>query len=147
MFTPELLILRKPYAKKPVWSEQVFLVLLFVYLVFLVLSLPIFNVALRDYIFDELKLTNTSRNYAMVSVFPFVASIVVCTLFPQIIFLWDFLGYTVYNFNGYIIPLILKVSHERKRKRPVWKYSIGIGVFVIAMLVSLGFLLYRSLFK
>lgn len=109
--------------------------------------MPTFNPTIRDYIFVEFKITRNSRNNILVSLFPFILSIIICTLLPDIILIWNILGVTVYNFNGYIIPLMLKMNYLRQNNKSYWKYACGIGLCVISMLIYLGDLIFRQFVK
>jgi hypothetical protein len=146
-FTPELLILRKAYPNKPIWSERIFQILLSVYFAFLILSMPIFNITLRDYVFEEFQVDRNKFNFKLVSLLPFVLSVIVCTLVPQIIIFWNFLSITVYNFNGYMIPIILKMSLQKRQQKSYLKYAFFLGLCLFAMIFSLGHSMYHLILK
>jgi hypothetical protein len=104
--------------------------------------MPTFNPTIRDYIFVEFKLTRNRKNHIWVSLLPFLVSIVICTLLPEIIIIWNFLGTTIYNFNGYIIPMMLKMNYLKQEKKPYWKYVLGITFCLLSMFFYIGYLVY-----
>ena len=99
--------------------------------------MPVFNPPLRDFVFQEFEIERNRRNFVLVSVFPFVLSVCVCTLVPDIIVVWNLLGTTIYNFNGYILPMLLKLYHLKNSKKPYTGFVVGIGLCVLGMLFHL----------
>ena len=99
-FTPDLVILRKAYEGKPGWSEGVFQVSILLFFFVSILSMPLFNPPLRDYIMVEFKFEPTTKNYNIWSTLPYLISCIICLVYPTIIGVFNFFGVTVFNFNG-----------------------------------------------
>ena len=99
-YTPSLVILRKAYAGKPKWSEIFFQVSILAFFVVSILSMPLFNPPIRDYIMVEFKVRKTPRNYKIWSTVPFLLACTLCFFYPTIIGIFNFFGITVFNFNG-----------------------------------------------
>ena len=140
-------MLLKPYPGKPRWSEWAFQGLILVFFVMSILSMPFFNPTIRDYIFVEFKIRRTRANYVLVSMFPFVVGLLFCTFFPNVIAIWNFMGTTVYNLNGYIVPLMLKMNYRRQKSRPYLQYAFGIALCLLSMLFYLGYSIYELIKK
>lgn len=70
----------------------------------------------------------------MVSLVPFACICATAAVWPNIEDALTFFGYTVYNFNGYIVPLLMGVAtyqhFEPDQKVKILLCKIGIGIFV-----------------
>jgi hypothetical protein len=141
------MILRKPYPGKPKWSEYIFQGLVFIFFLMSILSMPFFNPTIRDYIFVEFKFRNTKLNYILISMFPFILGILFCTFIPSVVVIWNFMGCTVYNFNGYMVPLILKMNHQKQNSKPYRRYGFGVFLCVFSMLFYVVYNVYELIKK
>lgn len=99
-FTPQLVILRTPYDGKPRWSEILFHVGVFLFFLVNIISMPLFNPPIRDYLLVEFKFEKNRRNYVLFSIIPYFLVCVFCFAYPSIIGIFNFLGISVFNFNG-----------------------------------------------
>ena len=99
-YTPDLVILRKAYPGKSKWSEIIFQIAIFCFFLISVISMPIFNPPVRDYILVEFKYAKTKRNFIIWSILPFLFACTICFVYPTIIGVFNFFGTTVFNFNG-----------------------------------------------
>lgn len=99
-YTPDIVILRKAYAGKSKWSEVLFQIAIGCFFLISVVSMPIFNPPIRDYILVEFKFAKTRRNFVIWSILPFLLACVICFVYPTIIGVFNFFSTTVFNFNG-----------------------------------------------
>lgn len=100
LFTPQLVILRTAYEGKPQWSEILFHVGIMFFFIVNIVSMPLFNPPIRDYLMVEFKFAKTRRNYILFSTIPFFLVCVFCFAYPSIIGMFNFFGISVFNFNG-----------------------------------------------
>lgn len=101
-FTPSLVILRKAYEGKPKWSEYIFQIAILLFFLVSILSMPLFNPPIRDYIMVEFKFDGPRARfyYKLWSVLPFLIAALICFVYPSIIGVFNFFSTTVFNFNG-----------------------------------------------
>jgi amino acid permease len=99
-YTPSLVILRKAYDGKSKWSEIFFQISIMFFFLVSILSMPLFNPPIRDYILVEFKFEKTPKNYRIWSTVPFLIACLICFAYPTIIGIFNIFGITVFNFNG-----------------------------------------------
>ena len=92
-----------------------------------------YNSSIRDYIelFYDYKKSNL--RYVVVSLLPFFCICLASAIFPKLDATISFFGFTVYNFNGYIIPFLMALATTSYKKTNVFlkiSYFIGLGVFI-----------------
>lgn len=97
---PDLIVLRTPYPGKPFWSEICFRIFITIFFIMSLISFPLYNPSVRDFIYSEFEFEKTRRNWILISALPFVLGAFICFVYPSIIGAWNFFGITVYNFNG-----------------------------------------------
>ena len=106
----ELLFLRKPYPGKNKLYEFIFQIAICSFFLIQVLSIGMYNPTYRDYIFDNLGLNDNRHNYLLVSLLPMVLFSVIAFYFHSISACYSFLGSTICNFDGYILPALLSLA-------------------------------------
>ena len=108
-YTPSLVILRKAYEGKSKWSEYLFQIAIFLFFCVSIMSMPLFNPPIRDYIMVEFKFNRykSAFYYRLWSVLPFLLASLICLAYPSIIGVFNFFSTTVFNFNGFALLLLM----------------------------------------
>ena len=139
--TPEISILRRPFPNMPVWSECLFRGLVLVFLFVSLFSLPLFNIPIKTYLNRHFRLSGSRFSQNLIAVTPLAGSFLVCLFCPSIIDALNFFSVTVFNFNGYFIPILLTRNYLKAEGRSyfgfsclLW-FSICLFVFVFCNLV------------
>ena len=136
-FTPGLFILRRPYPGKNYYSEKVFQIIIGLFFILNTLGLAMYNSSVRDYLARFIDIERSNKKYIMVSLLPFFLICLCAALYPSIMGTLNLFGYTVYNFNGYIIPILLKIQLIKMDKDKKWKlilaycwliFFVGVGI-------------------
>lgn len=141
VYTPDLFILRKPYPSKNPITEHIFRAAITLFFVLNTLGLAMFNPALRDYLSDMVKMKNEKTKYILLSLGPFFITCTIAFLCPSVIELVNFFGYTVNNFNGYIIPVLMKIQVLKMQKARAWKIVLCYMLVVTLIVMgALGFI-------
>ena len=121
------------------WSEYIFQILIVIFFLMSLLSMPLYNPTIRDYIFVEFKFNRNKKNHIWISMLPFILGVIFCIGIPNIIVIWNFLGTTIYNFNGYMIPLLFKMNYQRSKSKSYWKFALGLVICISCMLFYIGY--------
>lgn len=109
-FTPDLFILRKPYEGKNIYTEKIFQGMIFLFFILNTLGLSMYNTSIRDYVKEFVDFEHSKLKYMAVSLIPFFLICLSSAVYPNINQTLAFFGYTVYNFNGYIIPFLMAIQ-------------------------------------
>ncbi len=141
VYTQEIFILRKPYPNKNYVSELFIKLLIIIFFILNTLSLAMYNSTIREYLGNFYDVNKNRKTYIFYSLFPFLLICIFSFVYPNIIKVLNLFGYTVCNFNGYIIPFMMKIQLEmRKKEDNVIKLiflCFGLALFVIGGLVAL----------
>jgi len=117
-FTPELFIIKTPLHGKEHFIEKFQIFILFIFFLASAFGLAIYSSTMRDFIGEFIELKTTKIGYTIASLIPFAIICIIGMFFPYLITLLDFFTYTVYNFNGYILPFMMAVAvHKRYIKQ------------------------------
>ncbi len=123
-FTPQLIILRKSLNPNSV-EEIIIKFLLLMFFTSSVLSLAIFNVPFKNYlilIFHQKQSISKNWRY-FYSIFPFFCIVVLAFFLSDVIFVFSFLGLTVWNIDTFLFPILIKIKliddEDRFRKSKV----------------------------
>lgn len=120
LYTPVLFILRKPYPGKNYISEMIFRCTITLFFIFSTLGLAMYSSVLRDYVYHTLKIQDGKLKYFMITVAPYFIIFTTGFVYPHVINLTNLFSLTIYNFNGYIIPLLLKIQLNRVQGASAW---------------------------
>lgn len=140
-FTPSLFILRKPYPNKNFYSEKIFQFFISLFFILNTFGLAMYNSSVRDFLATYIDIERSRKNYILVSLLPFFLICLCAAIYPNIKGTLNFFGFTVYNFNGYIIPILLKIQILKMDKCSKWKlalaylwlvFFVGVGIICIA---------------
>ncbi len=112
-FTPDLLMVRAPYKGKNEISELILKILITFYFLLNSLGLAMFNPGIREEIGKIIDLTKRV-NYIICSLVPFMLICILACLWPNVQNCLNFFGYTVYNFNGFILPFLMIIVVMRR---------------------------------
>ena len=144
-YTPNLLILRKPYPNKNYYSELAFRFAIALFFLLNTLGLAMYNPSLRDYLDKYITMRNQRVKFILLSLLPFF---IICTtsfLYPYIIDVTNFFGVTVYNFNGYLIPIMMKIAILKRNNASWWKMFIAYFFLLVFIAMGVSGLIFRCL--
>lgn len=139
--TPELFILRKEYKGKNQVSERIFQFLIFCFFIINTLGLSMYITPVREYLSQYVDL-KPKLNFILASLIPFFLLCLFSALYPNIIDAISFFGFTVYNFNGYVVPYLMAIAIFKIKQPSLLKrvtiYAqlvlfIGLGVVCIGI--------------
>lgn len=85
------------------------MIILGIFFISATFGLAIYSSAMRDFIGEFIDIEKSKVNFTIASTVPFFIICVVSTFIPSIVDLFDFFTYTVYNFNGYILPFMMAI--------------------------------------
>lgn len=136
LYTPKLFILRKPYPDKNVISEYIFQGAIVLFFLLNTLGLAMYNPSLREYLSDMIHMKNEKVKYIVLSLLPFFLICTLAFLFPSVIDIVNFFGYTVNNFDGYIIPVLMKIKLLKMKKGPT--YKVVLCYILLTTLIVMG---------
>ena len=127
LFTPTLMILRKPYENKPKATEIILQVGVGCFFLLNNIGLSIYNIGIRNHLSSLIKMENQRNKFILCSLIAFIFSFTFTILLPSLTFLFWFLGLVISNLNGYIIPSLLKIS--------ILKSKLSLKAFLLYLLV------------
>ncbi len=136
-YTPELFIVWTPLYEKTHIIEKLQILILAIFFLASSFGLAIYSSSMRDFIGQFIDINKSRVNYIISSTVPFFLICIVSCFFPKITPIFDFFTYTVYNFNGYILPFLMAIIvHLRyiKKGNQVYWYLFGIILLVTASL-------------
>ena len=135
-FTPQLIILRTPFDGKNIVSEVVFKAGIVIFFFLNVLGLAVFNPTIRNYLLQYIEIKNKALEYKLVSLGPFLLGCIIAILTPNIITVFWFFGLVFCNFNGFIIPTLMKIRIIKSEKQGLFK--LVLCYILVGLYVSLG---------
>lgn len=142
IYTPVLFILRKPYPNKNYLSEMIFRCSITIFFVFNTLGLAMYSSIVRDYIYQLFNISKGKIKYILISILPYFSMFTIGFVYPHVISFTNLFGLTIYNFNGYIIPFLLKIKMNQINnaslivKTFTW---IGFAIFASFGIIGLVF--------
>lgn len=107
--TPELLMLRPFLVSQHYFNEYILLIILFMFFIFNNIGLCLYIPGLRNVMRHLFNIKDTKVTFILLSIFPFIFGFSVSIAKPSITFLFWILGLIVCNYNGFIIPCLLKL--------------------------------------
>lgn len=120
-FTPQLMILRISYKDKNQLSEYIFKSGIVVFFFLNIIGLAVFNPSIRNYLLKYSKMQNKDREYKFVSLGPFLVACIIAVLAPNIVTMFWFFGLVFCNYNGFIMPTLMKISVIKQEGQGVTK--------------------------
>lgn len=145
-YTPHLILMRDKNLSNNKGYESYLTVLTIAFFVLLVYSMPIFNPSTRDYLLDFLKNRNKKRFFKLFSVIPILFVCIISFAYPYVTDILDYFGLTVFAYDAYIIPLLMK--HEvLKRQNTGKSYRIVLKVMITTVIAICLIALYTKLTK
>ena len=99
-----------------------------------------YNSSIRDYIETFYDYKKSKTRYVVVSLLPFFVICLFSAVFPKLEDTISFFGYTVYNFNGYIVPFLMGIQTLKySKKSSLVRISMYVGlIFFILLGLSCG---------
>lgn len=131
-YITSLFILRKPIDPDSN-IEIVIRVLIIIFFIFIIISLPIFNPSVRNYLGDFFHV-KVDRFFKTFSLMPFLCVCIVSAFLPFITDILDVFGLTFFNYDAYIVPLMMKISFMRYKKQS----KIKIFFYFLLLLFIVG---------
>ena len=108
-FTPKLIVLRNPGILKNTFADYIVRILIVIFFLLLVVSLPVFNPSTRNYLMDFFK-KKSEYYFKIFSLLPLLIVCVFSIIFPFIINILDLFGTTVFSYDAFFIPLLMKLK-------------------------------------
>lgn len=84
-----------------------------------------------------MNIKDSSFNYVLASLLPFFFICLISTFFPYLGAIVDLFTYTVFNFNGYIIPCLMGIATYRKFNLKGPKIHLYYAVMVVLVQISI----------
>lgn len=109
-YTPELFIVRVSLYNKEHFFEKLQMIIIGIFFLAATFGLAIYSTSMRDFIGNFVDIQKSRVNYILASTVPFFLICLVSTFCPSIVVIFDFFTYTVYNFNGYILPFLMAIA-------------------------------------
>lgn len=131
LFTPELFIVRVELYGKEHWLEKFQIFVLGIFFLASTFGLAIYSSSMRDFLGEFMNIKDSNFNYVLASLLPFFFICLVSTFFPYLGAIVDLFTYTVFNFNGYIIPCLMGIATYRKFNLKGPKIHIYYAVMVV----------------
>lgn len=117
----DLIILRKSYPGKNVFSEYIFNFFIILFLILNNLGLSVYNPGMRQYLQKFIKFDNEKRGHIVLSLLPLFIAFIVAIISPDVLRMFWIIGLVFCNFNGFIIPAWLRLAMYHKEKAPLYK--------------------------
>lgn len=138
-YTPEMFYARQPYPDKGWLSEMVYQIILVFFFGCVLLGLAIYNPTIRDYIYDTIKLDKNNKNiFITVSILPFFIYAIIAFLKPSVIFIFNFAGVSISNFNGFILPATIQAIRCKRDGKILELWFCGFKLAFLVVFGSLG---------
>lgn len=137
-YTPPLMLLRVPFPGKSEITEYIFKVGLILFFLLTLIGLCIYNVGVREYLMGFFKFRNERTGYVFFSLFPFFMCCVVALLLPRITDQFSYAGLIFCNFNGFIIPALLKLQITKLERQGLCKRLLVYGLIAFYVIAGLG---------
>jgi len=133
-YVPPLMIMRTPYPDKSTITEIIFKLGVFLFFLLNTIGISCYNPSIRQYLMKFSNMANKDLEYKLLSLVPFAVACVTGILMPNIITIFGFLGLTVCNFNGFIIPALMKANLELRRNG---SKAVIYGCYALALFYAL----------
>ena len=136
-YTPELFIVKRQLYDSDHILEKIQMAILGVFFLAATFGLAIFSSSMRDFLGEFINIKQSRVNYILASTMPFLGICIISSFFPKITQIFDFFTFTVYNFNGYILPFLMAiVTYVRyvKKGPQIYGYILGFGLMLGASL-------------
>ena len=145
VYTPVLFILRKPYPGKNPITEYIFQAAIVLFFILNTLGLAMYNPSLREYLSDTFSTKNSRSNHILLSLLPFFLVCTISFLYPSVINIVNFFGYTVNNFDGYIIPVMMKIKLLKIKSGSKIKLALCYVLLILLIVMGLAGFTFRVL--
>ena len=104
----KIITLRKKLDETSDLFEYFFRFLILCYLIFNSIGVALFNLTFRQYILEKFNFFNKKFMFYFGSLSALLFGCIVALLLPDVIEVFKYFGITIYNFDGFVIPLLLK---------------------------------------
>ena len=138
-YITEMVYARVPYEGKNKFSEVLYQILLVVFFLCVLMGLAIYNPTIRDYFYEMFNWDKKNkRTYYLVSLVPFFCFALFCFIKPSITFVLNFSGVTFSNFNGYIIPGLIKAIRTKGKSKWAFYWAL-LKVYILMVFGMIAF--------
>lgn len=120
-YTPNLMLLRSSYEGKNVYLEWTFRGLIVVFFILNTIGIACFNPTFRSYLENLISFKNENTQFKVLSLVPYFFAVLIATIFPNIIGIFGIIGLVVCNFNGFIIPVLMKIELSKEENASRFK--------------------------
>lgn len=135
-YTPNVIITRKAYnTRNPMW-ESTYRFVTIIYFISNAFCLCSYSPTLKICMRAFLKIKNKNRRRFVLSTVPFTVCCILSFVFPNILGIINLCGSTLYNYNGYIIPTLMKIKLMKEYGEGGYKLVllyILLGGFIFSM--------------
>lgn len=133
-FVTSLVILRKGYEGKNRLTELIFKALVFMFYLLNTIGIACFNPPIAENLMKYIKIRSKTGK-SIIYCLPFFLSCILATALPSVITVFWIFGLTICNFNGFVIPLFLKIEilkMQNATSGEKLKYWILMGIYIAA---------------
>lgn len=113
-YTPNLIIMRDKTLSNNHNYEIYLTILVSIFFLLLVYSMPIFNPSTRDYLLDFFDTPKRTKYFKLFSILPIFFVCLISFAYPYVTDILDYFGVTIFSYDAYIVPLLMK--HEVLRQ-------------------------------
>lgn len=137
-YTPPILTTRKPYPNRDPYWEGIYKLITIMYFLSNTMCLASYSPTLKVCMRAFLKIKSKNKRRFVLSTFPFTVSCVLSFVYPNITSIINLCGSTLYNYNGYIIPTLMKIKLVKDSKGGFGKL-LGLYIALSVFIFSLGY--------
>ncbi len=141
-FTADLIYIREPYPGKNKFSEFIFTLMISFFWILTNISLCVYNPGIRKYVAKFVQLKNEKLSYAIQSLGAYLCGFITAFIYPDILGIFWIIGLIVCNFNGFIIPALMKLEVLKRKnglKIKIWGTRALICFFITCGCVGVFF--------
>ncbi len=128
--TPRLIILRSPFTENGIF-EYYLKFLIIIFFITMIIAIPVFNPSVRSYYIDFFNV-DKEKYYNFFSLVPYLVVCLISFGIPNINKILEIFGITCFNYDAYIVPLLMKLYSLNKEDS-----SFLTKIFYIIILVGL----------
>lgn len=130
---PELMLLREAYPNKNQIVEWVFRVLVIAFYLLTTVGIACFNPTFRKHLTSLSNIRNKDTEFKILSLVPFFFAVVIALFLPQITNVFGLMALLFCNFDGFIVPILVKLRMmDEEEPAPLKTWALrGLLVFYI----------------
>lgn len=130
---PKILILRPELGSSPKFLLISIKISIIIFFIINNLGMATFMPTIKNYL--NYLISYPKRKITFISSVPFIVGFTIAFLIPSISTIFALMGLIICNFNGYIIPCLLKIYNKSTKH-----WEIAIYLIIILLFLTLGIL-------